>query len=94
MSLIYKFINVGKKISLIFSDENMNCLNGTKSCELIKEILAKKRLEDIPFYLLTACDGSMMNKNSIFKGNTSVTEICEKPLAKCVALELLKKLKI
>ena len=36
----------------------------------------------------------MMNKNSIFKGNTSITEICEKPLTKCVALELLKKLKI
>jgi response regulator RpfG family c-di-GMP phosphodiesterase len=89
LSLVYKYLNMGTKISLIFSDENMNCMNGTKSCDLIKELLVRKKSEDIPFYMLTACEGIVSNPNS----RCNVTRILEKPLERNVAIEILKKFK-
>lgn len=88
LALVYKYLNLGQKISLIFSDENMNCMNGSKSCELIKEMLIKKNSEDIPFYMLTACQesGNLLNSRRNF------LKIIEKPLDKHVATEILKKL--
>jgi response regulator RpfG family c-di-GMP phosphodiesterase len=90
VSLFYKYLNTGTKISLIFSDENMNFMNGTKSCDLIKEIIIKKKLDDIPFYLLTACDRYVIDQKSHF----NVTKILEKPFQKNIAIEILKNCKI
>jgi response regulator RpfG family c-di-GMP phosphodiesterase len=89
LSLVYGYINTGNKISLIFSDENMNCMNGTRCCDLIKEILVRKKSEDIPFYLLTACEENVISLNS----HCNVTLIVEKPLERNVAIEILKKFK-
>jgi response regulator RpfG family c-di-GMP phosphodiesterase len=82
--LVYKCLNEGVKISMIFSDENMNFMNGIKSCNIIKEILDKSNLGIIPYYLLTSFDNKMLD------GYGNLTKVLEKPLEKSIAIEILK----
>jgi CheY-like chemotaxis protein len=85
--LIYKAPSLGAKISLIFSDENMNFMNGMKSCNIIKDIIDIKKLADIPFYLVSSVDGMIFDKKSSF----NLTKVLEKPLERHEALTILKK---
>ncbi len=71
---------------MIFSDENMHFLNGTSSSGIVKEITDKKKIADIPFYLVTAYDSSLISK----KSTNRVDSILEKPLARDIAQELIK----
>ncbi len=75
--LIYKAITLGIKISFIISDENMNFLNGTKSSVVLKEIYEKKKINDIPFYLLTANSNDFNNK---YLKDNNIISIINKPL--------------
>lgn len=70
-------INRGFIISAIFSDENMKCLCGMKSSEIIKDMLNRRGIREIPFFLVTAYDKELI-------GNTynSVTQIISKPITK------------
>jgi signal transduction histidine kinase len=59
LSLVYNYLKSGNKISLIFSDENMVCMNGRASSGLIHQVIKTKKSEEIPFYLLTAGDANI-----------------------------------
>jgi CheY-like chemotaxis protein len=84
--LIYKAAIQGAKISLIFSDENMNFMNGLRSSILAREIAEKKKLGEIPFFLVTAYDKSILDGH--VTGN--VDKILDKPLQKDAALQILQ----
>jgi len=85
LQLIYKCLSEGIKISIIFSDENMNFINGIQSCNILNDILNKKNIQKIPFYLLTSFD------NKILEENEEITKVLEKPLRKTLATEILNK---
>jgi response regulator RpfG family c-di-GMP phosphodiesterase len=84
---IYKASTQGYKISLILSDENMNFINGVRSSIIIKELIDKKKMGEIPFYLVTAYDPSMIDKSE----SCNLTQVLEKPLSSKLALEIVKK---
>jgi CheY-like chemotaxis protein len=84
--LVYKALLQGHKISLIFSDENMNFISGISSSSIIRDLTNKKKMSDIPFYLVTAYDSSHLNKKIM----TSVNCIYEKPLSRDVTCQLIK----
>jgi hypothetical protein len=86
--LIYKAITLGIKISFIISDENMNFLNGAKSSAILKDIYDKKKIKDIPFYLLTANNN---NYSSKYLKDNNIISIINKPLEIDIAEKLLKK---
>jgi CheY-like chemotaxis protein len=76
LHVIYKsFIN-GFKISLIFSDENMTFMNGSKSFEILVETFKRLKRKIIPFYLVTAYDSTLM-ENQL---KNSFSGILSKPL--------------
>jgi DNA-binding LytR/AlgR family response regulator len=80
--LFYKSIIQGDQISLIFSDENMNFINGTQSSVLIRDICIKKRINLVPFYLVSSFDENyIFNKNNS-NNNENITNIIKKPLCK------------
>jgi two-component SAPR family response regulator len=84
--LIYKTLLQGHKISMIFSDENMNFISGINSSSIIRDLTNKKKISDIPFYLVTAYDSSHLNKKSA----SCVNSIYEKPLSRDVTYQLIK----
>lgn len=86
--LIYKAPIMGAKISLVISDENMNFLNGINSCNILKDVLDKKKLADIPFYLVSSFDGIMLDS----KSSINLKKVLEKPLERKEALNILKSL--
>jgi CheY-like chemotaxis protein len=86
--LVYKAFSSGSKISLIFSDESMSFIDGVKSSNIIKDIVEKKKLPEIPFYLITAYEGNLFDKIS----NSFVTNIMNKPIARNEAYNIIKKL--
>lgn len=85
--IVYKCITQGIKISMIFSDENMLFIKGSKCSEILWEILNIKNISSIPFFLVTAYDNSMKD---IFKSKY-VTDILSKPLSRDVAQNLIQK---
>jgi hypothetical protein len=84
--LVYKALLQGHKISLIFSDENMNFISGINSSTIIRDLTNKKKISNIPFYLVTAYDSSHFDK----KLASCVNSIYEKPLSRDVASQLIK----
>jgi hypothetical protein len=86
INLVYKALIKGHRISLIFSDENMNFISGINSSSIIRDFTNKKKISDIPFYLVTAYDSSHLNK----KLTSSVNCTYEKPLSRDVASQLIK----
>jgi CheY-like chemotaxis protein len=84
--LVYKALLQGHKISLIFSDENMNFISGISSSSIIRDLTNKKKMSDIPFYLVTAYDSSHLNKKIM----SSVNCVYEKPLSRDVTCQLIK----
>ncbi len=84
--LVYKALLQGHNISLIFSDENMNFISGVSSSRIIRELTSKKKIVDIPFYLVTAYDSSHFNKNLI----CNVDKVYEKPLSRDATHQLIK----
>lgn len=86
--LIYKAAIQGIRISMIFSDENMNFINGTRSSEIILEILERKRLVEIPFFLVTAYDNSLLKS----KTNCNIKQVLSKPLSKEIAKNIILQL--
>ena len=52
--IVFKAATQGVKISMIISDDNMNFVNGSRCSVIMEEIIEKKRIAEIPFYLLTA----------------------------------------
>jgi CheY-like chemotaxis protein len=82
--LVYKLLNEGIKISLIFSDETMYYMRGTKSYEIVKDILCSKNISPIPFILVTAYeDYSYPNDVNL--------KIISKPLSKSSTEMVMKK---
>ena len=73
---------------MILSDENMNFMNGIRSSAIIKELLNKKKMGEIPFYLVTAYDSSVIGKSE----SCNVTKVLEKPLNSKIASKILKNL--
>jgi CheY-like chemotaxis protein len=84
---VYKCITQGVKISMILSDENMNFMYGSRTAEILMEIISKKRIAEIPFYLLTAYDNILIEKYI----SSSISQILTKPLTKDSARILLIK---
>jgi DNA-binding LytR/AlgR family response regulator len=84
--LVYKTLLQGHKISMIFSDENMNFISGINSSSIIRDLTNKKKISEIPFYLVTAYDSSHLNK----KLASCVNSIYEKPLSRDVTYQLIK----
>lgn len=85
--LVYKCVTQGVKISMILSDENMNFMYGSRSAEILKEIISKKRIAEIPFYLLTAYDNTLIEKYI----SPCISQILSKPLTKDEGKKLLLK---
>ncbi len=85
--LVYKCITQGVKISMIISDENMNFMYGSRTAEILTEIITRKRIAEIPFYLLTAYDNILIQKYI----SASISQILTKPLTKDTARILLLK---
>ncbi len=86
--IFYKCISQGVRISLIVSDENMNFMNGTKTYDVLCEILEKKNLNKINFNLLTALD------NNAFENKYRSQEdfnIVSKPLTRDIARTILSE---
>jgi DNA-binding LytR/AlgR family response regulator len=83
--LVYKAATQGVKISMIFSDENMNFFSGTQSSKVVRDITNKKRIENIPFYLVTAYDNNFINILNV----DGVTQILDKPLSKQKGQEII-----
>jgi uncharacterized protein YlaN (UPF0358 family) len=84
--LVYKALLQGHKISIIFSDENMNFISGINSSIIIRDLTNKKKIGDIPFYLVTAYDSSHLNEML----TSSINCIYEKPLSRDVTCQLIK----
>jgi hypothetical protein len=87
MYLVYKAATQGVKISLIFSDENMIFMNGVRSSDIIKEVLERKRMGDIDFYLVTAYDNTLLDGQV----SSSIKKVLSKPLAKDVAKSIISE---
>ena len=65
----------------------MRFMYGSRSSEILQEIISKKSIAEIPFYLLTAYDNTLIRKYV----SSSVGEIYSKPLTKDMARSLLLK---
>jgi hypothetical protein len=87
--LFYKSIIQGTQISFIFSDENMNFFNGTKSSYLIKEIRDKNRINVVPFYLVSSFDENYFVNNISYK-DENITNILKKPINKNDLIKIIK----
>lgn len=74
--ILYKAFRSGSKISLIFSDQSMNYMDGIKSSYLVNEIVNRKQLAKIPFYLVTAYEGLLFDSSS----TSHITKIMNKPI--------------
>jgi CheY-like chemotaxis protein len=85
--LVYRCITQGVRISMIISDENMNFMYGSRTAEILTEIISRKRIAEIPFYLLTAYDNILIQKYI----SSSIRQILTKPLTKDTARILLLK---
>jgi CheY-like chemotaxis protein len=86
--LVYKAATQGVKISMIFSDENMNFMTGSQSSEIVNEIAIKKCIGDIPFYLITAYDNAYVDRLNLL----SITKILDKPISKNKIYEIIKSI--
>jgi signal transduction histidine kinase len=76
ISVIYKSLLKGIKVSLVLSDENMNFINGTTCAKILKDMENSKNLCSIPFYL-----NSSYNKD-VFEGKLhNIQEIFDKPIS-------------
>jgi CheY-like chemotaxis protein len=86
--LVYKAATQGVRISSIFSDENMNFMNGSRCSEIIQDIQEKKRMGEIPFYLVTAYDNIHIKKQTL----SGIKQVLAKPLSKQVAKQIISQL--
>jgi hypothetical protein len=84
---VYKAATLGVKISMIFSDENMNFFNGTQSSKVVNELNQKSKLSEIPFYLVTSFSENLFNGINM----QNITKILNKPLCKNEAYEILNE---
>ncbi len=87
--LIYKATNLGIRISLILSDENMNFMNGIKSSSILYEIYQMKNIKKIPFHILTA---NCSSYDRLFLVNKGIETLMSKPLSIKMAENVLLKL--
>lgn len=81
--IVYKLIKQGVKISMIFSDETMQYLNGSLFYKILKEILINKNMLKIPFYLVTALSEICLEDTDLV--------ILQKPLRKEDLINVFKK---
>lgn len=81
--IVYKLIKQGVKISMIFSDETMQYLNGSLFYKVLKEILINKNMLKIPFYLVTALSEICFEDTDLV--------ILQKPLRKEDLIKVFKK---
>jgi signal transduction histidine kinase len=84
LSIFYKLLSQGVKVSSIISDQNMNYLNGTCSAEIIQRICNEKNLMMCPFFLVTAIEKNINNKNMLKR-------VINKPLVKDMAEIIIKE---
>jgi hypothetical protein len=84
---VYKAATLGVKISMIFSDENMNFFNGTQCSKVVYELNQKSKLNEIPFYLVTSFSENLFNGINM----QNITKILNKPLCKNEAYEILNE---
>ena len=84
--IVYKCVKSGIKISLIFSDETMNFMNGLKCAEILGHIAYDNKQIKIPFYLVTAFENMSHCGKTYGK---DVTEILAKPLTREIAEKVL-----
>lgn len=85
--IIYRSANLGIKINLIISDENMNFVNGIKSSLILRDILEKRRMKEVPFYLVSAYDSNFLNYSLSYKIKKFIT----KPITLDSAIKILKE---
>ena len=64
----------------------MNFISGISSSNIIRELTTKRKIIDIPFYLVTAYESSHLNKNLL----SSINMIFEKPLSRDITYQLIK----
>ena len=77
------------KISAIFSDENMNMMNGLICSELLYKICNDKGNNAIPFYLVTSCQKFVLDNRT----NPCISEVLNKPILVRDAERILTSLK-
>jgi signal transduction histidine kinase len=84
LSIFYKLLSQGVKISAVISDQNMNYLNGTCTAEIIHRICIEKNLNMFPFFLVTAIEKNITNK-------LVIKRIINKPLVREMAEIIIKE---
>ena len=67
----------------------MRFMYGSRSAEILDEIVSKNGIAKIPFYVLTAYDNTLIEKYI----SSSISQILTKPLTKISARNLLIKTK-
>jgi signal transduction histidine kinase len=82
--IFFNLISQGVRINAIISDETMNFLSGTWSCDIINKICTNKNLIKIPFYLLTAIESNLIE-------NDGLDKIINKPLTLGIAESIIKE---
>jgi signal transduction histidine kinase len=85
---VYKCLQNGIKIDLIFSDETMNFLVGSRSAKYVNELLEHKNIIKIPFCSVSAYDVEFIEKNK------KLGALITKPISKMKVEDLLKNMKL
>jgi signal transduction histidine kinase len=89
--LYYLFLcnKKGIKISAIFSDQTMNYLDGSYILSILNKLVAKKAINSIPFYIITAYEDEgtlLVLRDALPK------EIYTKPLKRKIVEKIIKEL--
>jgi signal transduction histidine kinase/CheY-like chemotaxis protein len=79
----------GIKVSAIYSDQTMNYLDGSCILSILNTLIAKKAINSIPFYIITAYEDEA---TLVILRDTLPKEIYTKPLNRKVVEKLIKEL--
>ena len=81
----------GNKISYVFTDENMDYMNGSKAAETLFELKKENRIKDVQIFSVTAFEDEETRKKITKSG---INDIFSKPLNKQIILGCIEKYKI
>jgi signal transduction histidine kinase len=89
--LYYLFLcnKKGIKVSAIFSDQTMNYLDGSYILSILNKLVAKKAINSIPFYIITAYEDE---GTLLVLRDTLPQEIYTKPLKRKIVEKIIKEL--
>lgn len=82
LNLIYSSTTKGISINYIISDDNMNFMNGSNCADIVQNIVRRKGIKEIPFYLLTAYENKQATQ--------SIRAVIQKPVSKQMLISLME----